>query len=159
MSQSLNTSKNFWININQEKEYYTVINSGQYNELLSPPQQNHVEGILADGKSPGGLGAAIVKGGNNGGQQVEMKGYGYMMLGRSKVLEDTLFCIGSNSKVHWSTNSEQLFSVLVTGLLIFNKILAPRVFWNTRTTDINLKQELRVPVMSARSTIVDLMSH
>lgn len=70
------------------------------NKLLSPDIDDFVEAVLADWKSPGGLGVAVVKGDDDGGWQIETKGYGYATLGGSKVSEDTLFCIGSNSKVN-----------------------------------------------------------
>ncbi|KAG7440335.1 uncharacterized protein BT62DRAFT_629619 [Guyanagaster necrorhizus] len=129
MSQRLNASKNFWVRVDE-------VNSGQYDELPSPPQQNHVEGILANWKSPGGLGVAVVKGGDDGGWYAETKGYGYATLGGSKVSEDTLFCISSNSK---------LFNVLATGLLISNESLVPRISWDTRIADIVPEWELRDP--------------
>ncbi|KAK0470762.1 beta-lactamase/transpeptidase-like protein, partial [Armillaria novae-zelandiae] len=109
-----------------------------------------IEAILADWKSPGGLGVAVVKQDDAGGWQIEKKGYGYATLSGSKVSEDTLFCIGSNSK---------LFNVLATGLLISNNSLAPGVSWDSKIADLIPEWELRDPVASARSTIVDLMSH
>ncbi|KAG7440325.1 beta-lactamase/transpeptidase-like protein [Guyanagaster necrorhizus] len=120
------------------------------NRLLDLDIDTFIEGVLADWKSPGGLGVAVVKGGDDGGWQVETKGYGFATLGGSRVSEDTLFCIGSNSK---------LFNVLATGLLISNESLVPRISWDTRIADIVPEWELRDPVASARSTIVDLMSH
>lgn len=119
------------------------------NRLLSPDIDDFIEAVLADWKSPGGLGVAVVRGDDDG-WQIETKGYGYATLGGSKVSEDTLFCIGSNSK---------LFNVLATGLLISNNSLAPRVSWDSKIADIVHEWELRDPVASARSTIVDLMSH
>ncbi|KAK0458282.1 beta-lactamase/transpeptidase-like protein [Desarmillaria tabescens] len=120
------------------------------NRLLSPDIDDLIEAVLADWKSPGGLGVAVVKGDDEGGWQVETKGYGYATLNGSKVSEDTLFCIGSNSK---------LFNVLATGLLISNNSLAPRVSWDSKIADIVPEWELKDPVASTRSTIVDLMSH
>ncbi|KAK0186865.1 beta-lactamase/transpeptidase-like protein [Armillaria mellea] len=120
------------------------------DRLLSPDIDDFIEAVLADWKSPGGLGVAVVKQDNDVGWEIETKGYGYATLGGSKVSEDTLFCIGSNSK---------LFNVLATGLLISNNSLAPRISWNSKIADLVPEWELRDPVASARSTIVDLMSH
>lgn len=127
-----------------------VFHAQPENRLLSPDIDDFIEAILADWKSPGGLGVAVVKQDDDGGWQIETKGYGYATLSRSKVSEETLFCIGSNSK---------LFNVLATGLLISNDSLAPRVSWDSKIADLIPEWELSDLVASARSTIVDLMSH
>ncbi len=55
------------------------------NRLLSPDIDDFIETVLADWKSPGGLGVAVVKGDDDGGWQIETKGYGHAALGGSKV--------------------------------------------------------------------------
>ena len=56
--------------------------------------------LLAEYESPGGIGVAVVSQDSNGTWNVETKGYGVATLADgSNVTENTLFSIGSNSKV------------------------------------------------------------
>ena len=56
--------------------------------------------LLTEYKSPGGIGVAVVSQDSRGTWKVETKGYGIATLGDgSNVTENTLFAIGSNSKV------------------------------------------------------------
>ena len=65
--------------------------------------------LLAEYESPGGIGVAVVSQDMSGTWNVETKGYGVATLADgSNVTENTLFPIGSNSKV----GSVQIFSNL-----------------------------------------------
>ena len=56
--------------------------------------------LLAEYESPGGIGVAVVSQDSRGGWNVETKGYGVATLANgNNVTENTLFSIGSNSKV------------------------------------------------------------
>ena len=56
--------------------------------------------LLTEYESPGGIGVAVVSQGPSGTWNVETQGYGVATLANgSKVTENTLFAIGSNSKV------------------------------------------------------------
>ena len=56
--------------------------------------------LLAEYESPGGIGVAVVSQDSRGTWNVETKGYGVATLADgSNVTENTLFAIGSNSKV------------------------------------------------------------
>ncbi|KAJ7096105.1 beta-lactamase/transpeptidase-like protein [Mycena epipterygia] len=115
--------------------------SGKYDAILN---------ILNEFKTPGGVGVAVVRKTAEGTWQLESKGYGNASVAGDKVTADTLFCIGSNSK---------LFDVLATGLLISNETLAPRISWNSKIASILPEWKLMDPVASSESTIIDLMSH
>ena len=110
-----------------------------------------INSILQDFRSPGGVGVAVVRKGPDGsGWSVETKGYGVAKLDGTKATSDTLFCIGSNSK---------LFDILATGLLISNKSLSTPISWDTKIASVMPEWGLMDPVASAESTVVDVMSH
>ncbi|KAJ3818843.1 beta-lactamase/transpeptidase-like protein [Lentinula raphanica] len=119
-------------------------------DVLTPQIDEFVEQVLSDWNSAGGVGISVVQRNEDGSWNVEKKGYGIARADGSKVTEDTLFSIGSNSK---------LFDVLATGLLISNESLSPRIHWNTKISSIIPEWELEDPIATAESTIIDLMSH
>ncbi|KAJ3866380.1 beta-lactamase/transpeptidase-like protein [Lentinula novae-zelandiae] len=119
-------------------------------DILTPKIDEFIEKTIVDWNSAGGVGIAVVKKNEDGSWNVETKGYGIAKVDGSKVTEDTLFSIGSNSK---------LFDVTATGLLISNESLSPRISWNTKIASIIPEWELSDPVASTESTIIDLMSH
>ncbi|KAJ7487901.1 beta-lactamase/transpeptidase-like protein [Mycena latifolia] len=106
--------------------------------------------ILHEYKTPGGVGVAVVRKTPEGTWKLESKGYGNATVDGAKVTADTLFAIGSNSK---------LFDVLATGLLISNETLTPRISWTSKMASILPGWKLMDPVASRESTILDLMSH
>ncbi|KAF7350296.1 Beta-lactamase class penicillin binding protein [Mycena venus] len=106
--------------------------------------------ILKEFKTPGGVGVAVVRKTAQGTWHLESKGYGNATAQGDKVTADTLFAIGSNSK---------LFDVLATGLLISNQTLTPRISWTSKIASIIPGWKLWDPVATAESTIVDIMSH
>jgi CubicO group peptidase (beta-lactamase class C family) len=55
--------------------------------------------ILKEFKTPGGVGVAVVRKTTQGTWRLESKGYGNATAHGDKVTADTLFAIGSNSKV------------------------------------------------------------
>ena len=67
--------------------------------ILSPEIDDFVNDILAEWNSPGGVAVAVVRMDGQGGWLVETKGYGIATVNGSKVAPDTIFSIGSNSKV------------------------------------------------------------
>ncbi|KAJ7206500.1 beta-lactamase/transpeptidase-like protein [Mycena pura] len=120
-------------------------------EILNADVDAAINSILQDFRSPGGVGAAVVRKGPDGsGWSVETKGYGVAKLDGTKATSDTLFCIGSNSK---------LFDILATGLLISNKSLSTPISWDTKMASVMPEWGIMDPVASAESTIVDVMSH
>jgi len=119
-------------------------------DVLSPEIDNFIAKILAEWNSPGGVGVAVVQKNEDGSWNVETKGYGVAKADGSNVTADTLFAIGSNSK---------LFDVIATGLVISNESLSPRISWDTKISSIIPEWEMSDPVASSESTIIDLMSH
>ncbi|KAJ7144400.1 beta-lactamase/transpeptidase-like protein [Mycena epipterygia] len=120
-----------------------------HKNILNPKVDAAIDSILKDFNSPGGLGIAVVRKGIHG-WTVETKGYGIAKADGTKVTEDTLFAIGSNSK---------LFDILATGLLISNESLSTRLSWKTKIGSVVPEWELMNPIASAESTIEDVMSH
>ncbi|KAJ3740199.1 beta-lactamase/transpeptidase-like protein [Lentinula detonsa] len=118
--------------------------------ILTLQIDSFIEQVLSDWNSAGGVGIAVVQRNEDGSWNVENKGYGIAKTDGSKVTGDTLFAIGSNSK---------LFDVIATGLLISNETLSPRISWNTKISSIIPEWELSDPIASSGSTIIDLMSH
>ncbi|KAJ7453772.1 beta-lactamase/transpeptidase-like protein [Mycena latifolia] len=118
--------------------------------ILSPKIDAFINNILTEWNSPGGASVAVVRKDGQGGWLVETKGYGVATADGSKVTPDTIFSIGSNSK---------LFDVLATGLLISNASLSPQISWNTKIASVIPGWKLMDPVASKESTITDLMSH
>ncbi|KAJ6529161.1 beta-lactamase/transpeptidase-like protein [Mycena vulgaris] len=106
--------------------------------------------ILKQFKTAGGVGVVVVRKTPQGTWKLESKGYGNATIDGGKVTADTLFAIGSNSK---------LFNVLATGLLISNETLSPRISWTSKMASILPGWKLMDPVATSESTIHDLMSH
>ncbi|KAF8879116.1 beta-lactamase/transpeptidase-like protein [Infundibulicybe gibba] len=66
------------------------------------------------------------------------------------VTNETLFCIGSNSK---------LFTVVAAGLLIHNSTLEPQITWESKIASLLPSWGTMDPIATQQSTIIDLMSH
>lgn len=81
----------------------------------------------------------------------ESKGYGIADRWGHVVNEDTLFGIGSNTK---------LFTALAIGMLVQDKTY-PLVSWDTKVKDIipNGEWVLQNPSMQQNATVVDILSH
>ncbi|KAF8189864.1 beta-lactamase/transpeptidase-like protein [Mycena galopus ATCC 62051] len=118
--------------------------------LLTPQLDSAISDILKECKTPGGVGVAVVRKTAQGTWQLESKGYGNATGKGDKITADTLFGIGSNSK---------LFDVFATGLLISNETLTPRISWSSKIASIIPEWKLMDPVATSESTILDLMSH
>ncbi|KAK7007699.1 beta-lactamase/transpeptidase-like protein [Favolaschia claudopus] len=118
--------------------------------ILTDTVDAAIDSILKDFKTPGGVGVAVVRKTPDAGWNVEAKGYGFAKLDGTKITEETLFGIGSNSK---------LFDILATGLLISNKSLSPGISWKTKIASIVPEWQLMDPIASAETTILDAMSH
>ncbi|KAJ6464101.1 beta-lactamase/transpeptidase-like protein [Mycena sanguinolenta] len=118
-------------------------------KILSARIDAAVNSILKDFNTPGGVSVAVVHKSQDG-WTVETKGYGFAKIDGTRVTEDTMFGIGSNSK---------LFDILATGLLISNKTLSPRISWDTKLASVMPEWKLMDPVASAETTILDAMSH
>ncbi|KAJ7830068.1 hypothetical protein B0H14DRAFT_3715957 [Mycena olivaceomarginata] len=82
--------------------------------------------------SPGGTAVTVVRMDGHGGWLVETKGYGFAKAAGTKVGPETIFAIGS-------------------------KLFDP-YSWDTTTTSVILNWKLLDPVVSAQSTITDLMA-
>ncbi|KAF7334485.1 Beta-lactamase/transpeptidase-like protein [Mycena venus] len=83
--------------------------------------------IVNEFNTPGGVGITVVRKTTEGTWQRESKGYGNATVHGDKVTADTLFSIGSNSK---------LFNVLAIGHLISNETLTPRISWTSKIVSI-----------------------
>ncbi|KAJ7025417.1 beta-lactamase/transpeptidase-like protein [Mycena alexandri] len=124
--------------------------SDSHTKILNAKVDAAINSILKDFKSPGGAGVAVVQKSRKDGWMVETKGYGVAKVDGTKVTSETLFGIGSNSK---------LFDILATGLLISNDSLSPRISWDTKIASFVPEWGLMDPIASSESTIVDVMSH
>ncbi|KAJ6588019.1 beta-lactamase/transpeptidase-like protein [Mycena capillaripes] len=127
-----------------------VSDDARPKKILTNRVEAAINSILNEFHSPGGVGVAVVHKGQDHQWRVETKGYGIAKVDGSRVTENTLFGIGSNSK---------LFDILATGLLVSNESLSPRISWNTKIASVVPEWELMDPVASSESTIVDVMSH
>ncbi|KAJ6609281.1 beta-lactamase/transpeptidase-like protein [Mycena sp. CBHHK59/15] len=119
-------------------------------QILTPEVDAFINNILADWNSAGGAGVAVVRMDGQGGWLIETKGYGVAKVDGTKINPDTIFPMGSNSK---------LFDILATGLLISNESLSPQISWTTKIASVIPGWKLMDPVASSESTITDLMSH
>ncbi|KAG7088847.1 hypothetical protein E1B28_012801 [Marasmius oreades] len=121
------------------------------DRVLTPDVDAFIEGILSAVGSPGGVSVAVVRLDPSGHWNVETKGYGIARLSdNASVTADTLFPIGSNSK---------LFTVVGTGLLISNESLTPRLSWETKLGSVIPDWKLADSFATDKSSIVDLMGH
>ncbi|KAJ6599954.1 beta-lactamase/transpeptidase-like protein [Mycena vulgaris] len=118
--------------------------------ILTTEVDDFINGVLAAWNTAGGAAVAVVRVDAQGTWSVETKGYGVAKADGTKVDPDTIFSLGSNSK---------LFDILATGLLISNQSLSPQISWTTKIAAILPDWKLIDPVASAESTITDLMSH
>ncbi|KAF8217633.1 beta-lactamase/transpeptidase-like protein [Mycena galopus ATCC 62051] len=118
--------------------------------ILTPDLDAAITSILADWNTPGGVAVAVVRLDDDGDWQIETKGYGTAQADGTQISPDTIFNLGSNSK---------LFDILATGLLISNETLVPRISWTTKLASVIPDWVLMDPVASSESTITDLMSH
>ncbi|KAJ7575150.1 beta-lactamase/transpeptidase-like protein [Mycena floridula] len=125
-------------------------NTPSASPILNTDIDKFIQDVLAEWNSPGGISVAVVKKADDGTWLTETKGYGVAQRDGSKVTPETIFAIGSNSK---------LFDVLATGLLISNESLSPRISWDTKIASVIPEWQLMDPVATTESTIVDLMSH
>lgn len=70
------------------------------NAVLNSGVDAFIDQLLTDWNSPGGVGVAVARrDANTGAWNVETKGYGIAKANGSRVTENTLFAIGSNTKV------------------------------------------------------------
>ncbi|GLB39321.1 putative beta-lactamase [Lyophyllum shimeji] len=119
--------------------------------IIDADTEAFINQVLADWKSPGGVAVAFVKRDDNGTwTNIETKGFGRATASGTNVTENTMFNIGSNSK---------LFTVLATSLLINNETLSPRLNWDSKVKDFIMQFNLTDPVATAEATPLDLMSH
>ncbi|KAG6819427.1 hypothetical protein H0H93_011954, partial [Arthromyces matolae] len=118
--------------------------------ILNNTTDTFINNLLSEWGSTGGLSVAFVQGDGQGNWTVETKGYGTATVNGSQVTENTLFNIGSNSK---------LFNILATGLLIDNATLSPRLSWNSKIAAVLPDWGLEDPIATKQASIVDLMSH
>ncbi|KAF7299684.1 Beta-lactamase class penicillin binding protein [Mycena chlorophos] len=129
---------------------YAASQSKSSNAILSSEFGDFVVQVLKDWNSHAGVAVAVVRQNGHGGWIVEQEGYGHAKADGTPVTPDTLFAIGSESK---------LFDIISTGLLISNASLATPITWTSKLVDIMPGWELMDPIASAGATIVDLMSH
>ncbi|KAJ7070108.1 beta-lactamase/transpeptidase-like protein [Mycena amicta] len=116
--------------------------------ILNPRVEAAIHSILNEFNSPGGVAVAVVRRWDSE-WVVETKGYGFATADGAKITEDTLFAIGSNSK---------LFDALATGLLVHNESI-PQLSWNTKVASVIPEWALMDVVASSETTLIDLLSH
>jgi CubicO group peptidase (beta-lactamase class C family) len=77
------------------------VSRGRFNDrkVLTPEVDAFINQILADWNTAGGAGVAVVRLDDQGEWVVETKGYGVAKADGTPVNPDTIFPIGSNSKV------------------------------------------------------------
>ncbi|KAL0577108.1 hypothetical protein V5O48_004861 [Marasmius crinis-equi] len=121
-------------------------------KIITPQVDTFIQGILSEWGSAGGVSVAVVRlDPNSSDWTVETKGYGTARLSdNSSVTADTLFSIGSNSK---------LFGAIGTGMLVTNTSLEPRISWDTKIASLVPQWELADSFATEKSTILDLMGH
>ncbi|KIY64539.1 beta-lactamase/transpeptidase-like protein [Cylindrobasidium torrendii FP15055 ss-10] len=117
--------------------------------LLTPDIDAYIIATLAEVGTPGGLSIAAVVHNDDGSWAIETKGYGNATLDGTPVDEDTMFAIGSNTK---------LFTVAVTGLLLANESL-PTLTLDTPLSDAFPEWKLMDSNASSKATLTDLFSH
>ncbi|KAF5380041.1 hypothetical protein D9615_006156 [Tricholomella constricta] len=124
---------------------------GNITAIIDADTEAFINQVLSEWKSPGGVAIAFVKKDDNGTwTNVETKGFGRATASGTNVTENTMFNIGSNSK---------LFTVLSTSLLINKETLSPRLNWDSKVKDFIPMFNLTDPVATAYSTLLDLMTH
>jgi CubicO group peptidase (beta-lactamase class C family) len=72
---------------------------GAQKALLNDETDTFINQVLTDFNSPGGVGVAVVRMDDEGAWSIETKGYGMATANGSKITENTLFGVGSTSKV------------------------------------------------------------
>ncbi|KAJ8081126.1 hypothetical protein PM082_017967 [Marasmius tenuissimus] len=128
---------------------FTLSSTTLAQNLLTSELDASIEGTLKSWGGYSGAGVAVVRRDKDGAWQVETKGYGSRGDG-GKVDADTLFAIGSNTK---------LFNTIATGLLTMDESVTPRITFNTKVADVIPGFALGDPTASKEATIQDLASH
>ncbi|KAG6840030.1 hypothetical protein C0991_009475 [Blastosporella zonata] len=120
-------------------------------KVLNDVTDAFINDLLKGWNSPGGVAIAVVRKDEAGAWNIETKGYGIATLADgSPVTENTLFAIGSNSK---------LFDAIATGLLVSNETLSPPLSWNTKLASVIPGWGLVDPIAAKQATILDALSH
>ncbi|KAG5634599.1 hypothetical protein H0H81_001413 [Sphagnurus paluster] len=121
------------------------------NKVLDETTDAFINDLLARWKSPGGVSVAVVRMDDQGGWNVETKGYGVATLADgSRMTENTILPIGSNSK---------LFTAIATGLLVSNQTLRTPLTWTTKVASVVPGFGLQDPIATAEISIIDALSH
>jgi CubicO group peptidase (beta-lactamase class C family) len=147
----------------------SALGKGIDNPVLNNDTEAFIQHVLANYSSPGGVGVAVVRKDSTGLWQIETKGYGVATLANgTNVTENTLFAIGSNSKVfklmrhfvdYHKYYSLQLFDVVATGLLVHNETLSPRLTWTSKLASVIPEFGLEDSIAFQQTNILDAMSH
>ncbi|RDB26831.1 Gigasin-6 [Hypsizygus marmoreus] len=130
--------------------FQLALSQATLSPILNDETGAFINQVLTEWGSPGGAGIAVVRRDAQGTWNVETKGYGIATANGSKITENSLFGIGSNSK---------LFDVFATGLLINNATISPRLSWDSKIASIIPGWHLRDSTATKDATIFDLMSH
>ncbi|KIY70088.1 beta-lactamase/transpeptidase-like protein [Cylindrobasidium torrendii FP15055 ss-10] len=116
------------------------------DSLILPSIDEYIHEVLEASGSPGGLGVAVVSKSTDGTWSVETKGYGNATSNGTSVDDNTVFAIGSNSK---------LFAALSVGLLATNESIS----LSSKMSSILPGWGLMDEEASNHATLVDLLSH
>jgi len=76
-----------------------VYAQGTQKIVLNEETDAFINQVLVDFNSPGGVAVAVVRKDDEGAWSVETKGYGVATANGSRITENTLFAVGSTSKV------------------------------------------------------------
>jgi len=92
---------------------------GTQKIVLSEETDAFINQVLVDFNSPGGVAVAVVRKDDKGAWSVETKGYGVATANGSRVTENTLFAVGSTSKVRKLSSLQWSCSKADRGCLFF----------------------------------------
>ncbi|KAF5371351.1 hypothetical protein D9615_009703 [Tricholomella constricta] len=131
--------------------YGSVSGQGAPAKVLNEATDTFIDNLLAGWNSPAGVSIAVVRKDEQDAWTIETKGYGVATLANgTRVTENTLFAIGSNSK---------LFDAIAIGLLVTNRTLPVRLSWTSKFASIIPGWGLQDSTAAKQTTILDALSH
>ncbi|KAG6826577.1 hypothetical protein H0H92_015277, partial [Tricholoma furcatifolium] len=119
-------------------------------QIINHATDTFIDQVLSEWGVPGGVAVAVVSLSGEGSWNVETKGYGIATASGSQVTENTLFSIGSNSK---------LFTAIAVGLLMGNESINPPLSWDSKIASVLPNWGLEDAFATNQSSIFDLLGH